>query len=104
MAAILTNGVLVMSQHFQNSKKNHGPMSDRGGPRLRTRVFMPLPVPLCAKCLISIDFTPRHVAQRVERVGLAPRRAPPRPTVERIVDCSPVVFNDIKHLTATCDR
>src|SRR5262245_18050383 len=26
------------------------------------------------------------------------RRAPPRPTVERIVSCSPVAFNDIKHL------
>src|SRR5262245_27952420 len=60
--------------------------------------------PLCAKCLISIDFTPRHVAQRVERVGLAPRRAPPRPTVERKTTRSPVVLNDIKHLTATCDR
>src|SRR5262245_39331560 len=32
------------------------------------------------------------------------RRAPPRPTVERTTTCSPVVFNDIKHLTATCDR
>ena len=26
------------------------------------------------------------------------RRAPPRPTVERMVSCSPVAFNDIKHL------
>ena len=26
------------------------------------------------------------------------RRAPPRPTVERMISCSPVSFNDIKHL------
>jgi hypothetical protein len=32
------------------------------------------------------------------------RRAPLRQTVERKGDCSPVVFNDIKHLTATCNR
>jgi hypothetical protein len=31
-------------------------------------------------------------------LGGVGRRAPPRPTVERIAYCSPVVFNDIKHL------
>src|SRR5262249_6824815 len=65
---------------FLNSPKKIRPLVARRGPRARNNISIATPPP---------------------GVG---RRAPPRPTVERRVYCSPVVFNDIKHLTATCDR
>src|SRR5262249_58427631 len=65
---------------FLNFQKNQALMLRAGGPGPRTTFLLPLPPP-----------------------GLG-RRAPPRPTVERTGSCSPVVFNDIKHLTATRDR
>ena len=61
-------------------KENRREKLHAGGPGPGTTFLLPLPLP----------------------VGRQP--GAPRPTVERIVNCSPVVFNDIKHLTATCDR
>src|SRR5262245_19560767 len=40
---------------------------------------------------------PNNISIATSSPGLG-RRAPPRPTVERMVPCSPVTFNDIKHL------
>src|SRR5262245_41699918 len=59
---------------FLNSQKKSGPYVARRGPRARNNISIATPPP-----------------------GLG-RRAPTRPTVESMVPCSPVAFNDIKHL------